>query len=348
MKLSKPLPSGEENYQHLLEIGNHENMCTFKDFLRWYNNKDLVPTLEAMQRVIAFDHNKGIDMLKLGCRLPNLANICFHQSTSAKFYPITGTDKNLLQKIREELVGGHSIVFTRKAVVGETFIRNSGTICKSIVGIDADQLHPFSMCQPMPTGLYIQREYDTESSRFKPQQNKSRTFENMVLSYFQRQKPDCKIESFYTTGTQKKIDCFEVDGFCAHCNTVFEAMGCFYQYCPCQEARLSLTEEDIERSNKRREIDQMRKQYIKEKGNKVVETWECECWNIYKMTTCVKELLRESFPYKRPLREERLLEQIRSGKLFGYVQCDFDVPEEFKKNFAIFPPIFQKYERRLI
>ena len=33
-KLSKPPPSGKENYQYLLDIWNHENMCTFKDFLR--------------------------------------------------------------------------------------------------------------------------------------------------------------------------------------------------------------------------------------------------------------------------------------------------------------------------
>ena len=57
--------------------------------------------------------------------------------------------------------------------------------------------------------------------------------------------------------------------------------------------------------------------------------------------TCVKEHLGESFLYKRPLREVRLLEQIRSGKLFGYVQCDIEVPEELKKNFANFPPIFK-------
>ena len=49
----------------------------------------------------------------------------------------------------------------------------------------------------------------------------------------------------------------------------------------------------------------------------------------------------KSFPYKRPLREETLLEQIRSGKLFGYVQCDIEVPEELNKKFTSFPPIFQ-------
>ena len=58
MKVSKPPPSGEENYQYLLDIWNLENMCTFKDFLRWYNNKDVVPTLEAMQKMVAFYHKK--------------------------------------------------------------------------------------------------------------------------------------------------------------------------------------------------------------------------------------------------------------------------------------------------
>ena len=99
-------------------------------------------------------------------------------------------------------------------------------------------------------------------------------------------------------------------------------MGCFYHYCPCQEARLSLTEEDIERGNKKREMDQMRKPYIKDKGYNFVEMWECEWCNHYKITSRVKDHLRDSFPHKRPLREEKLLEQIRSLKLFGYVQCD--------------------------
>ena len=86
-----------------------------------------------MQKMLAFYHKKGIDMLKLGSTLPNLANICLHKSTNAKIYPFTETDKDLLQKIREDVVGGPSIVFTRKAVV---------------------DVYPYSMCQPMSTGLY--------------------------------------------------------------------------------------------------------------------------------------------------------------------------------------------------
>ena len=96
-------------------------------------------------------------------------------------------------------------------------------------------------------------EFDSATNRFTPRPNKTRSFENMVMSYFQRTGPECKIESFFTKGRQKKIDCFSVDGFCSHCNTVFEAMGCFFHFCPCQELRLSLTEEGIQRGRKKRE-----------------------------------------------------------------------------------------------
>ena len=140
-------------------------MSTFRDFFKWYNNKDVVPTLEAMQKIMDFYHNKGIDMLKLG--FPNLANICLHKSTNHKFFPFVESHKDLHDKIREDMTDGPSIVFTRKAVVDQTYMRNSENICKSIVGIDASQLYPFSMCQEMPTGLYTRWELDANSQNSK-------------------------------------------------------------------------------------------------------------------------------------------------------------------------------------
>ena len=278
-------------------------------------------------------------MLKLGCTLPNLVNICLRKSTDAKFYPFTEGDKDLLEKIREDVVGGPSIVFTRKAVVDETFIRKSTNFCKSIVGIDASQLYLYSMCQPMSTGLYTRWDFDSETSRFTLRQNKTRSFENMVMSYFQRTRPDCKIESFYTTGRQKKIDCFNVEWFCSHCITVFEAMGCFYHFCPCQELHPSLSQEDIKSGSRKRELNELRRGYIQEKGFTVVEIWEREWWKLYKTTTIGKLHIRENFPYRRAL--QQLLEELKKGNLFGYVQCDIEVPENLRENFANFSPIFK-------
>ena len=130
LKLSKPPPTGIENYQYFQQIWKQEKMSSFRDFLCLHSNKDVVPTLEAMQNRIAFYHDKDIDMLKVVCTVPNLANICLHKSTSEKVYPFMEWDKDLLENIREDAVGGLSIVLTQKAVLDETCIRNSTNFWK--------------------------------------------------------------------------------------------------------------------------------------------------------------------------------------------------------------------------
>ena len=63
--------------------------------------------------------------------------------------------------------------------------------------------------------------------------------------------------------TQKKNDAYSANGFCGHFNTVFEAMGCCYQYCQGQEALLLLSEEEIRRCNKERALHEKGKQNIR-------------------------------------------------------------------------------------
>ena len=57
----------------------------------------------------------------------------------------------------------------------------------------------------------------------------------------------------------------------------------------------------------KRKMDRMPKQYIEEKGYTVAEIWDCESCKLYKTDVSVKKHLRESFPYKRPLRQNQLL-----------------------------------------
>ena len=129
----------------------------------------------------------------------------------------------------------------------------------------------------------------------------------MVMSYYQRIRPDCKIVSFYTTGTQKTIDCFSVDGFCEHCNTVFEAMGVIIITVPVKKHVLLLQRKRFRGERKKREMDELRRYYLIEKGYTVMEMYECEWWQLYKTNIVVKQHLRQSFPYKIPLSEKRVL-----------------------------------------
>ena len=98
LRPNKVPPTGDENDAYLRSIWVSEGMKYFKDFLMWYNIKDVVQTLEEMQKMIELYHQKEIDMLKLGCTSSNWANICLHKSTDSKFYPITETTKICLRR----------------------------------------------------------------------------------------------------------------------------------------------------------------------------------------------------------------------------------------------------------
>ena len=52
---------------------------------------------------------------------------------------------------------------------------------------------------------------------------------------------------------------------------VLKAMGCYFHYCPCEEAYRSLTDNEIMRGIKKREQDQMRKEYIQQRYTKLLK-----------------------------------------------------------------------------
>ena len=60
--LQKFLPLGNTTTLNYSKYGTLKNAIT-RDFHRWYNNKYVEPTLEAIKKLIQFYHDKGIDML---------------------------------------------------------------------------------------------------------------------------------------------------------------------------------------------------------------------------------------------------------------------------------------------
>ena len=84
LQMNKIPRTSDGKYAYLRSIWVSEGTKSFKNFLMWYNNKNVVPTLEAMQKMFEFYNRKEIDMLKLVCTLPNWANICLHKSTDSK------------------------------------------------------------------------------------------------------------------------------------------------------------------------------------------------------------------------------------------------------------------------
>ena len=76
---------------------------------------------EAVQTMIALNHNKNIDVLKLGCTLPTLADICLQMQKPMRLMKKV---MFFLQKTKGDVVFGPFMVFTGKAVVDKNLFAN--------------------------------------------------------------------------------------------------------------------------------------------------------------------------------------------------------------------------------
>ena len=73
-------------------------------------------------------------------------------------------------------------------------------------------------------------------------------------------------QSLYARGTQKKFDCFKADKFCRVLWTLQHIAWSFYQLSKFQEHILLYLKKSFYVEQKMREMIEMRKQYIEDKG----------------------------------------------------------------------------------
>ena len=90
-----------------------QNMKTMRDFLEWDNNLDVVPFLDAIEKMTKFYAERGMDMFKCAISVPGLSlrYLFLTLGPETYFSLIDGTHKDLYFKIKENIVGGPSIVF---------------------------------------------------------------------------------------------------------------------------------------------------------------------------------------------------------------------------------------------
>ncbi|KAI8487962.1 hypothetical protein Bbelb_344100 [Branchiostoma belcheri] len=113
-----------DDYAHCQAVWEECGMETMKDFLIWYNNKDVQPMLEAIQKMVDFYKDLGLDMLKDGISVPGL--------TLKYLFKNLGSDTFFTLPDNEE-----------------------------VIGFDANALYLWAVGQQMPTEYYIRRQAET-------------------------------------------------------------------------------------------------------------------------------------------------------------------------------------------
>ena len=158
-----------KEYDDCHRIFKERGMQTFGDWLEYYNNLDVAPFLEALQKMKEFYTSLGIDILKDAVSLPGVSEKYILRKTlqprwGYKPPELYSPNKEAYAMLKAAVVGGPSLVFTRKHVAGETRIRShqyeNARLCRRILGYDANSLYPSTMMKEMPCGPGYVKTYD--------------------------------------------------------------------------------------------------------------------------------------------------------------------------------------------
>ncbi|CAH3180046.1 unnamed protein product, partial [Porites lobata] len=341
----------EEEYEYCQQVWEENEMSTFQEFLIWYNNLDVVPFLEAVEKMSQFWQERKIDMFKDGISVPGLTlkYLFSYLSPQTYFSLFDQANSDLYHLIKDNNTGGPSIIFHRYHEAGKTKIREAeegeaAKLCEKIVGYDANALYLWALMQDMPTGSYTRRLSDNE---FKPKSSV-----RMAIEWLEwvAHKEGIHIRH-QLNNTEKRIGGrkLPVDGFNAQTQTAYQFHGCYWHGHDCA---LNRGKEFNEKRKKPmaeiREETRANTEYIRSKGYNVVEMYECQ-WREMKRTN--RELrrfiateVRRTLDKVKIMSPERILSEVRNERLFGCVEVDIRVPEHLKEKFSEMCPIFKNTE----
>ena len=311
-------------------------MTTLREFLIWYNNRDVVPFLEAIDKQFAFYQQQHIDIFKDGISVPGLTLLYLFNDLPPNTYftVFNQTNSDLHELVKDNIVGGPAIIFHRYHETGVTKIRG-GEPCRSIVGYDANALYLWALMQKMPTGWYTRRRAENQ---FRPQP--AQPYGQMAVQWltWEAAKNGCTIRH-QVNGREKRIGKLPVDGWCPESHTAYQFHGCYFHGCPeCYDHKETNTLNGKTMGtlleNTRRNTAYLRRHV------KTVEMWECD-WKELRDEPDVKTFLDIPRHRKWMMTEQQILAAVIDGTLFGMVECDIHVPEHLQDHFAEMQPVFK-------
>ena len=276
---------GIQRYQELQNIWRDHGMTPFRDFLEYYNNLDVGPFVQAVEKMQQFYFNHHINLFKVAVSVPGIAHRWLFQTAhepKTSFSLIQPQDDDLYYIIKQNIVGGPSIIFTRDAKVGRTFIRNNPTCpCASIVGYDTNALYLDCIDKAMPCGGYVHR----YAPDFKPDSPLS--CEDMFhwMNYLM------ETESVHILHkrnhiSEVRVDPYLVDGYDPNMRTVYEFHGCYFHGCShCKKDQDDLGKEPKMHTD-------TKEKYLRNKGYNLKIIWEHEFKSMQRSDPKLKEFVR--------------------------------------------------------
>ena len=343
-----------EQYEECQRLWTDQNMQTLEDFLVCYNNRDVEPFLEALDKQVVFYRELGLDMFKDSIGIPGLTlRYLFKSLPEGVFFSLCRKKQAYLHDLyRKFLTGGPSLIFHRYHEANKTFIRGGNVSVKTVEGWDANSLYLHCLSLEMPTDIPTIYKKENNFAAEHGDYFGKRALE--WLDYISFNDKITIVHKF--NNKEKRFGRVSVDGWDEKNKTAYNFHGCTWhghldncpitskypdQINPVSKKSFIALNKNTQKINKYlREIIKIR----------VIEIYECQWDHLKKCNKQIKKFLQKknknTFRKKtlKGLSVQQICNLVQKEAIFGVVQCDIEVPEELREEFAEFPPIFKNVD----
>lgn len=339
-----------EEYNYCKSIWLSEVMTTLRDLLIYYNEKDCVGLVEAIEKQMELFRCKGLD-IKSAISVPGLSlQYLFKTKDPKALISMFGyKHKDLYHLVRSNIRGGLSMVFHRYHAEDKTYIKqqyfgSKAEVCQSIQGLDISAMYLSNLMRDQPTGAFVRRRRENDFKAEHSQQYGIKATQWIEWIGYRRG----LVFQHMFNSTEKRLGMRQlpVDGFTINVDgkqIVLQFLGCYFHSHECTYYPRGKGKSALENLQIQLETYKNLK-YLKSLGYEVEYIWECQFDMLLATNSDMREYIdRLDFlvDKRAKLNEKTILEEVKTGKLFGMIEVDIETPVELLKHFAEFQPIIK-------
>ena len=346
-----------------------EKWNSMEDYLRWYNDLDVLPLVGAIKSWFAsYKATFGID----GYQFASLASMAQASmfslfDTNAPFlHSLPPWEKDLSKKFKSSIVGGLCTNLHRAVLLdgseGPEAAKKApnGDPYTAVLPWDFNSLYPWALLQDMPTGPGIHwcstdKEGRERAFFVKKNMLPSSSLEEfqylMYLNHHDSRFQDeagkpLQIEHAYYRG-QKEIQGFKVDGYLQSSGKTYliEYNGCFHHR-PCPHSGCKFHEGFCEED--RNDYEWYKKevalrQWCAENNGILIVKWSCRL-----NFKALRDVETPAFPRIMRTFERKdvghITRLVKNDNLHGFIECDLMSPNSLIEKYSAlnFPPIIRR------
>ena len=337
---------GKEVYAEIQKEWETEGFTCLRQMLISYNNKDTLPMISAIQTMQKEYFALGLDLFKISVSAPGLSRVLMmrHAQRQQILFPLfSKEDSDCYWWFKGHIAAGAALTFDRFCQVGHTYLRPDKKYkCMGVEGYDMNGLYCGLFQGPMPTSMYVRR-YANDG--YVPHY-RAQLYAQYVWLQYMAESLNVYVKSRLNQGSDIRVGPYFVDGMYVGATgqiTILEYLGCYYHKCIKTTCRVSKGGTVGIEGAYERWVE--KKNYLLNRGYSVTYIWECEMEKLMQTAPYLKQRLEAMKPafLKRHLKGvsmSDIIEGIRDGTFYGFLEASLHVPPERYAEFIDFPPLF--------